>query len=227
MRRTAMTLIALFVAALAALVAAPASAGPGAGSASRDARAAAGVSATASGIGVQASWYSGTVAGGATQNWHWNNANPLNASHLVGLSPLGASSTPCQFEVTRTWYVQQPGGEREFHFTVKNVGTITCTTDIRLASTTTSTSWSTGTLAAGAQNTWHWNNANPLDLVYLPGLSPLGASGSTACQLEVTREWYVQRINTDGSAEREFYFTVRNPGSLSCSGTILLASIAS
>lgn len=174
------------------------------------------------------SWSTGGVSPGVTQTWQWNNANPLNASHLVGLSPLGSTgSTACQFEVTRTWYVQQPGGEREFHFNVKNVGTITCTADIRLASQTTSTSWSTGTLAAGTSGTWHWNNANPLTLVYLPGLSPLGAAGSSTCQLEITREYYIQHINTNGSAEREFYLTVKNVGSLPCSGTVLLSSIAS
>ncbi|GIG68075.1 hypothetical protein [Phytomonospora endophytica] len=180
-----------------------------------------------SSINAFTSWSTGGVSPGVTQNWHWNNANPLTASHLVGLSPLGSTgSTACQFEVTRTWYVQQPGGEREFHFTVKNVGTITCTADIRLASQTTTTSWSTGTLSAGASGTWHWNNANPLNLVYVPGLSPLGAAGASTCQLEITREYYLQRINADGSSEREFYLTVKNVGALACSGTVLLASVA-
>lgn len=170
-------------------------------------------------------WSTGGVDPGATQHWQWNNATPLNSSHLVGLTPTGATgSTACQFEVTRSWYVQQPTGEREFHFYVKNVGTIACTATIRLGLVTTSTSWSTGSLAPGSSGTWHWNNANPLNLVYLPGLSPLG--GGYTCQLEVTRGWYLQRINTDGSAEREFYFTVKNVGANTCSGTILLGAIA-
>ncbi|MEV0643833.1 hypothetical protein AB0I28_01080 [Phytomonospora sp. NPDC050363] len=309
MRKTALTLITVALAAMFAMFTAPAAAnaGPGTDKVSLDARAAAGVGANA-GIGVQASWYSGTVAAGGTQNWHWNNApataaykvgfspagastsavcqfevvrdwhvqqpggereyhftiknsgsiscgtqvllggltaftswstggvspgvtqnwqwnnaNPLNSAHVVGLSPQGATgSTACQFEVVRSWYLKQASGEREFHFQVKNVGSITCTADIRLANTTASTSWTTGTLAAGASGTWHWNNANPLTLAYLPGLNPSGSS----CQLEITRDYYLQRINSGGTAEREYYLTVKNVGSTSCSGTVLLGSIA-
>ncbi|GLZ81562.1 hypothetical protein Afil01_63690 [Actinorhabdospora filicis] len=169
-------------------------------------------------------WSTGGVNPGATQTWQWNNANPLNSAHLVGLIPSGATgTTACQFEVTRTWYVQQPGGEREFHFNVKNVGTIACSASIRLANATTSTSWSTGALSPGASGTWHWNNANPLTAVYLPGLSPQGASGLQSCDLEITAEWYLQRLNS-GTAEREFYLTVKNVGSLACTGTVLLAT---
>jgi hypothetical protein len=29
-------------------------------------------------------------------------------------------------KVTRSWYLQQPSGERELHFTVKNVGSLSC-----------------------------------------------------------------------------------------------------
>lgn len=175
-------------------------------------------------LGAFTNWSTGGVNPGATQTWQWNNANPLNSAHLVGLIPSGATSTTaCQFEVTRTWYEQQPGGEREFHFNVKNVGTIACSASIRLANATTTTSWSTGALAPGASGTWHWNNANPLTAVYLPGVSPQGASGLQSCDLEITAEWYIQRLNS-GTAEREFYFTVKNVGSLACTGDILLAT---
>ncbi|HRC58295.1 MAG TPA: hypothetical protein PKU97_20365 [Kofleriaceae bacterium] len=36
---------------------------------------------------------------------------------------------------------------------------------------------------SGATGSWTWNNANPLTRIYAPGVSPLGASGLTACQL--------------------------------------------
>jgi hypothetical protein len=172
------------------------------------------------------SWSSGGINAGASQNWVWNNANPLTASYLVGLSPTGSTSTAtCQFEVTRTWYSQQPGGERRFNWTIKNVGTIACVATVYLASTTTSTSWGTGTLSVGATGGWTWNNANPLNLVYLPGLSPLGASGSTPCQLEVTGSSYQQVINASGAAERKFLLSVKNVGAIACSGNVLLAGI--
>jgi hypothetical protein len=177
-------------------------------------------------INAFTSWSSGGVNPGASQGWTWNNANPLNASHLVGLSPTGATSTAtCQFEVTRSWYSRQPSGERRFHFTIRNVGTIACVATILLASTTTSTSWSNGSLAPGGIAGWTWNNANPLNLVYLPGLNP-AIVGAGACQLEVVRSYYVQRINPDGSAQRQFVLNVQNVGSFTCNGTVLLASIA-
>lgn len=169
-----------------------------------------------------ATWATGGIEAGASRSWTWNNANPLTAAHFVGVSPSGAtSSNPCQLEVTRTWYVRQPSGEREFKFTVKNVGAIACQGDIQLALTTSaSTSFSTGAISAGATKSWVWNNANPLTRVYVPGLSP--ALGLSPCQLEVTQSYYRQRINTDGTAEREFVYTVKNSGSVACSGTVLL-----
>lgn len=169
-------------------------------------------------------WLTGGIDPGASKSWTWNNANPLTAAHLVGVSPSGATSTqPCQLEVTRSWYGQRPGGEREFYFTVQNVGSIACQGAIQLATiTSSSSSWSTGSLSPGTSKSWVWNNANPLDRVYATGLSPAGASGSSICQLEVTRSYYQQVINSTGTTEREYHLTVRNVGSLTCSGTVLL-----
>jgi hypothetical protein len=177
-------------------------------------------------LAVQArssTWATGGIDVGVSKSWTWNNANPLTASHLVGVSPSGATSTnPCQLEVTRSWYNQQPGGEREFKFTVTNVGAIACQGDIQLAViTNAASSWSTGTMSPGTSKSWVWNNANPLDRVYATGLSPTGAAGTSTCQLEVTNSYYQQVINSDGTAEREYYLTVQNVGSLSCSGTVL------
>jgi hypothetical protein len=38
----------------------------------------------------------------------------------------------------------------------------------------------------------------------------------------VTQTYYRQRINTDGSAEREFVAIVKNSGSIACYGPFLL-----
>lgn len=169
----------------------------------------------------------GGIEAGASKSFTWNNATPLDAAHLVGVSPSGATTlNSCELEVVRSYYAQQPSGEREFRFTIKNAGEIACQGDVQLALTTSAiSSWATGTISPGAAKSWVWNNANPLDRVFLPGLSPTGASGSSVCQLEVTQTYYRQVINTDGSAERKFYLTIKNPGSLSCGGTLLLNSI--
>jgi hypothetical protein len=171
-----------------------------------------------------ATWGTLGIAPGASKNMVWNNANPLTAAYFVGISPDGATSgNPCELEVTRTWYLQQPSGEREFRFTVKNVGAIACQGDVQLALTNAaSSSWSTSAIAAGATKSWVWNNANPLDRIYVPGLSPGGASGLSTCQLEVTQSYYRQVINSTGAAEREFRLSVKNVGSLGCFGTVLL-----
>lgn len=169
-------------------------------------------------------WATGGLDVGASKSWTWNNANPLTASHVVGIVPSGATSgSPCELEVTNSWYTQQPTGEREFKFTVKNVGAIACQGDIQLATiTNANSSWSTGSLSPGASHSTTWNNANPLDRVYAPGVSPTGATGASTCDLKVSRSYYQQKINTDGTAEREFIVTVQNVGSLTCSGTVLL-----
>ena len=92
-----------------------------------DARAAAGaggVGAGASGSAL-AGWHTGLLDPGAQQHWHWNNAG--TGVYKVGFSPSGATTAgACQFTVVRSWDLQQPTGEREFHFIVQNSGAIAC-----------------------------------------------------------------------------------------------------
>ncbi len=172
-------------------------------------------------LGLVSSWYSGTVAAGASQHWYWNNSS-LTSAFAVGLSPTGAStSSPCRFTVTRTWDTQQYGGEREFHFIIQNTGSIACGTNILLSSQTRSATWATGGINAGASLSWTWNNANPLTASFIVGVSPSGATSTSPCQLEVTRTWYDQQP----SGEREFKFTVKNIGAIACQGDIQLAAV--
>ncbi|MEU1886454.1 hypothetical protein ABZ491_13390 [Micromonospora rifamycinica] len=166
-----------------------------------------------------ASWYSGTLAAGATQNWQWNN-NPAGAVYQVGLSPTGAStSQPCQFQVTRSWYTQLYSGERRFNWTIRNTGAIACGTQVMLSSLNSGATWALGGIAPGGSVTSVWNN-NPANVAYLPGIAPSGATSSTGCQLEVTSSWYSRQPN----GERRFYFTVKNVGTITCAGNALLGS---
>ncbi len=167
-------------------------------------------------------WSTGTIAPGASANLTWNNATPLTASHFANVLP-SVGTTPCELEVTRSWYVQLPSGGREFRFSVKNVGSSACGGTALLATNTNiGASWSTGTIAPGASVSMTWNNANPLNRVYVPGVSPLGATGSTACQLELLPASYQQVLNANRTNERRYRVDVRNVGTISCSGTLLL-----
>lgn len=164
------------------------------------------------------------LAPGASTSFLWNNANPVTASHIISVDPSGATSgDDCEMEVTRIWYTQQSSGERELRFTVKNVGSIACqgTANIALAGGETS-SWGTGVINAGDSATKHWNNAMPLDRIYVPALSPGGSPFFSPCTMEVTTSYYRQIINTNGTPEREFYFTIKNSGSVNCFGSVLL-----
>lgn len=204
MRKTIRAVVGIAIAAVVATILAPTTA----------AAAPAGIQS------LETSYYTGTISPGATTHRWWNNANPLSVSYVVGLSPKGASTTTdCQFEVTRSYYQQNFGGEREFHYDIKNVGTISCGTDVYLYSMADITgAWNTGGVNPGQSVTKHWNNSATLNS-YVAGLSPNGATSTSPCQFEVTREWYSQM-----PGEKEFYFTIKNVGSIACSTEILLAT---
>jgi hypothetical protein len=207
MRKTVRAVVGIAIAVVASAIIAPMTA----------------ATATAAPAGIQSlesSYFTGTIAPGATTHRWWNNANPLSVSYAVGLSPKGASTTTdCQFEVTRSYYQQNFGGEREFHYDIKNVGTISCGTDVYLYSLSdVAGAWNTGGVNPGQSVTKHWNNAGSLNS-YLAGLSPDGATSTAPCQFEVTREWYSQT-----PTEKEFWFTIKNVGTIACSAEVLLGT---
>ncbi|HEU5107239.1 MAG TPA: hypothetical protein VFT95_01550 [Micromonosporaceae bacterium] len=172
--------------------------------------------------GVVASWFSGTIAAGASQDRVWTDTGPAGTAFEVGLIPVGATTQEsCQFEVTRTWYTQQWRGGRQFHLTITNTGAIACATNIHLTSVASFRTWSTNGLNPGGSRSWTWNNANPIEWVYTVGLSPTGSTNTDECQLSVTRTWYARQP----SGEREFKVTVRNVGDIACQGDVLLARV--
>jgi hypothetical protein len=172
-----------------------------------------------SGAGLQATWYSGTVAPGATQSWYWNNANPLEAAYQVGFNPVGATTgKACGFETINTIYQRMANGERKFFFTIKNIGSVACGTTVLLAASAGSYLGNTGTLTPGQSQTWSATFSG-FTSVQVPGVVP--AATGTPCQTEVLRSW-------NSYAEvgvREFHFTVRNVGSVACTANLYLGSV--
>lgn len=168
-----------------------------------------------------ANWYTGTIAAGSSKTFGWNNANPLNTSYVVGLDPVGATAGhSCQMEVTRNWYQQKPGGEREFWFTITNIGSFNCGANILLRKLPAANgAWSSGALNPGQSKTSKWNNAL-YQRAYAVGFSPQGATSTTSCQFELLRTWSVSLANPTGPTERELWFTYKNIGSIACSADI-------
>ncbi|MBB5867484.1 hypothetical protein F4553_000863 [Allocatelliglobosispora scoriae] len=165
----------------------------------------------------------GGVSPGGTQVHLWN--IPVNTNWIVALNPTGAtSSAACQFQVTRNWYVQPGSSSRQFWWELKNVGTVTCQADIRLASTAVSYTFNVATVAPGVTWGQTWNNANPVTSTYLVGVTPQGSYPS--CQFEVTRMVYVQRINSDGSSQRQILIWFKNVGPNTCGGRADLQTLA-
>lgn len=147
-------------------------------------------------------------------------ANPLTAVHQVGLRPNGASTTAaCWLQATQTWYRQQPGGEREFHFIIHNIGAIACSATVLLTQVDASLVWgSTGSVFAGSSLTFLWNNPQP-DLVNEVSLSPKGATSTQPCECGVIERGF-KRLP---SGTEQAYFRIKNRGPITCAADIQIA----
>jgi hypothetical protein len=171
---------------------------------------------------ANASFALGALNPGQSTTTHWNNLDPSLPVYRIGLSPAGATSTDeCAMEVTRTWFARD-WFERELWMTVKNTGTIACSTTVLLANMDNDIEIVTPQIAPGGTHSSQWNKANPLTATYWLALNP---RTNTFCKLEATRQYYVQRVNSNGTTEREFRFTVKNVGSVTCDGGVLLTKV--
>lgn len=166
----------------------------------------------------------GGVNPGGVQTYLWN--IPWSTIWLVGLNPSGAtSSAACQFQVTRTWIVQPGADLRQLWVEVKNVGSVTCQADVRLGSTSIGPQFSITTMSGGSTWSTTWNNANPTTSAYVISPSPQG-SWPTFCQFEVTRVVYIQRVNSDGSSQRQIAMSFKNLSTIACGGTAYMQTLA-
>lgn len=173
---------------------------------------------------TETNFFSGTISAGASKGWVWNNANPHSAVYKVGLSPVGAStSDACAFEVTNEWYERLNTGERKFHFTIKNVGSIACGTNVILSSINGSTIASTGGMEPSEIKVFstqltQFGQTSEMGLI---GLLPIGATSSNTCRFKVLRTWY-QRV-AQGDVAQPLYLRaeVQNTGDIACSADVL------
>jgi len=168
------------------------------------------------------SGFSGTMAPGATRTSHWNNALS-NAVYRIGLAPVGAStSAPCQFEVTNQWYDRLSSGEREFYYTIKNIGSISCGTNILISRISASNVQSTGGMEAGEVKTYsiQLNQIGSLTEVPLLGVLPSGATSANPCRFKVLRTWYDRTHRGDVAQPLYLSYEVQNTGNIACSADV-------
>jgi len=167
--------------------------------------------------GAQASWVfdSGPIAPGVSENHNWKVPDGQEA-YQVSLSPYGALvGKPCQFEVTRLWYVQLKDNlGRRVWWTVKNVGSQTCGTSMLLTGNPKHQSFTQSALDPG--QTWNtvWNINSG---VWSVGLSPTGATSTKDCAMEVTRTWQLTN-----ATKRQLWMTLKNVGTIPCGTTVIM-----
>ncbi|GAA4469055.1 hypothetical protein GCM10023170_083860 [Phytohabitans houttuyneae] len=166
--------------------------------------------------------FSGTLAPGASQNHVWNNV-PANTAYKVGLSPVGAStSAMCEFEVTNQWYERLSTGERKFHWTIKNIGTLACGTNVLLSAISSDSIQSTGGMEPSEIKTFSVQLTAFGDVFEVPllGLVPSGATSANPCRFKVRRTWYQRVAQGDVAQPVYLRYEVQNTGNIACSADV-------
>jgi hypothetical protein len=175
-----------------------------------------------------ASFASGTLNAGATTSGTWNNANPARV-YLVGLDPAKLSTDKCAIEVTSTSYARQTSGEVEFRFTLKNIGSVACGTQIHLT-------WlkplglpaaqivKSPIMAPNSDGQVAWSlYPFSTDVVYVPGLSLTSTSTTAACQIALRSHDFTSFLQPDGATFSWLMVGTRNTGSVACKPSLMLA----
>jgi hypothetical protein len=149
-----------------------------------------------------------------------------SAVQLLGLVPSGATSAnTCQFKVLRTWLRRTRQGDVStpvhLRYQVQNTGSIACTADVEMGSAPVQSRLTWRTLNAGSSLTITWNNANPTSATHLIGVEV----DEIGCAMEITRSWYRQVVNSNGSIERELQMVLRNAGTIQCTARPTLSRI--
>ncbi|TDB77969.1 hypothetical protein [Micromonospora sp. KC723] len=187
------------------------------------AQASPGQTAAATSGTVAHTWFTGTLAAGATRNAVWRNVLTDHAYH-VSLSPVGAgTSNACRFQVTRVWNEQRPEGNKDFWYTIQNIGSIACAANVIVYRIPGEIVRSTGGIAPGATKQFaeiaidDWK-------IYRLGLLPSGSTSSDPCKLEVTRVRYTHRFQGDVATVFDLAYEVKNVGSITCQGDVVLGS---
>lgn len=133
----------------------------------------------------------GELAPGQSAAKVWNNAHTDRYIYLTGAVPSQPASGVCQFETAGS-YRSQPDGETEFVHSVRNVGTISCSVEVRMVQLNVSyrSGMGSGPSPTGTVTVYPARNDVPANLrVFVPGAVP--SDPDAPCHLEVRRSDYL------------------------------------
>ena len=128
----------------------------------------------------------------------------------VWLIPSGEG---CWFDVPRAWYTTDEGDR--YKYVLRNQSDKTCTTTVQIVATPPLfEAGVTGTLQPGQTSRPFVFYDSRDHLVWLAGIR----TTTVGCTLELERVWYERKPGQS----RSFAFTIRNRGSVACSGRALV-----
>jgi hypothetical protein len=168
-------------------------------------------------------WFTGILDIGETKTASWKNVLPDQAYH-VSVSPVGASvSQVCRLRVDRVWNQQRPEGNKDFWYTIRNVGFLPCAGNVMVYRVPAEKVRSTGGLAPGETKTFTETSIDDTK-IYQLGLLPSGATSGDPCKLRVVHQWYTHRSEGDVATVFDVTYEVKNDGDIACQGDVLLGS---
>lgn len=174
---------------------------------------------------VAHTWYTGTIGAGGTITASWKNVRS-DRTYDVSISPVGASSSKsCRLRAVRVWNEQRPEGNKDFWYTIKNVGSLACAANVMVFRIPATKVRSTGGIAPREIKKFKETSLDDDWSIYRVGLLPSGATSSDPCKLEVTRFWYTNRVGDTGGPVFDVTYEVKNVGAIACQGDVLLGSV--
>lgn len=130
----------------------------------------------------------------------------------VWLNPSGEG---CTFRVPRAWYTTNTGDR--YKYVLRNDSDKTCTTRVKIVATPPVVEAPTEILQPGQTSRPIVRYDSRDHRVWLAGIG----TTTVGCTLEVARAWYERQPGQS----RAFAFTIRNRGSVACSGRSLAAPV--
>jgi hypothetical protein len=176
------------------------------------------------------SWSSGTLNPGASTTTTWKHANPAKV-YVVGLNPGKVSTANCAFELTSASYIRVNSTEKQFTFTVKNIGSVACSAGVQLGWLDSilipvSEKFNPQVLHPNAEGSVGWSKyLLSTDAVYVLGVNLTRIDTSAPCRVKMLTHDFYAFLYADGSTNGWLKVDVKNTGSTDCQPLLQLAKM--